>query len=284
MTDPDKGTWQHEYNAYGDVIVQTNADNQKTATDSDQYGRPIRRTDFKAGGAKEEFHTRWYYDEKGAAGETVANALGKITAVVHSQSSSDEQCYLGSAEYCELYSYDSYGRSSAVASVVGKSGAEGEYVSTTSYDGLGRPYRQYDALDKTLVNAGKAITSGVQSYYTSTGHLRYVKDIASGNELYRIVDVNTRGQVAAFDVVNGLVRVDHGYDSATGRLDTQLAKNSLNSTLLARADTWDKVGDLTGRNDHGPVAGTIEWWVGDGDESGKVREHIGKMLDFYGNK
>ncbi|MBB5212001.1 FG-GAP-like repeat-containing protein [Microbulbifer hydrolyticus] len=247
MTDPDKGTWTYSYNAFGDLLEQVDGKAQRTVTEYDRYGRPERRTDFKTSGGAEN-HTRWYYDDKGVAGSSIPFALGQLTAVVQSARAGDELCYAGTTNYCAMYAFDSNGRQDTLATVLGVGGADGEFIQQTEYDSLGRPYRQYDALNDVVLDGSNRMVSGIQQYFTNTGQLHFVRDLDTGNELYRVVDSNTRGQVTDFDVANGLVRVDHDHDSATGRLKTQRATNAQSVTLQQMAYGWDGIGNLESRH------------------------------------
>ncbi|MEX2962187.1 FG-GAP-like repeat-containing protein [Microbulbifer sp. TYP-18] len=246
MSDPDKGNWSYRYNGFDDLVEQTDGKQQRTETQYDRYGRPLRRTDWTAVGTV-DYHTRWYYDDQDAGGTSVPYALGQVTSVVHSRSANDELCYDATAEYCALYSYDSAGRQRSMSSVLGVGGADGDFIRQTEYDSLGRPYKQFDALDGVVTSGGSAITSGTRQYYTNSGHLSYVVDLNSGNELYRVIDTNSRGQVTDYDVVSGAVRVDHNFDPATGRLLSQKADNAT-TTVQQMAYGWDILGNLTSRN------------------------------------
>ncbi|WP_444894462.1 RHS repeat-associated core domain-containing protein [Microbulbifer sp. TRSA001] len=248
MSDPDKGDWTYTYNAFGELVEQEDGKQQRTVTEYDHYGRPLRRTDYTAAGS-EEGHTRWYYDDKDAAGVSVANALGKVTAVVMSASANDEQCYTGTSHYCAIYSYNSLGQQTAVATGLGTVGNEEFFASSVGYDSFGRPQYQYDVLDGEVSNGANGITSGIQEHYTNTGALEYVTDLNTGREVYRVLSSNSRGQVTDFDINSGGVRISNGYDSATGRLLSQKADNSASATTVQQmAYGWDAVGNLVSRN------------------------------------
>ncbi|WP_444923039.1 FG-GAP-like repeat-containing protein [Microbulbifer sp. DLAB2-AF] len=249
MSDPDKGDWIYSYNAFGDLLVQEDGKGQRVVTQYDRYARPLRRTDYLSSG-KEEGHTRWYYDDKDSAGQTVANALGKATAVVMSASANDEQCYAGSTHYCAVYEYKHVaGLQTSVGVAVGAVGSEESFFSSTGYDRFGRPEYQYDALNGEVLNDSNKITSGIREHYTNTGALEFVSDLNTGREVYRVIGSNSRSQVTDFDINSGKVRVKNGYDAATGRLLSQKADNSAQaSTVQQMAYTWDSVGNLVSRN------------------------------------
>lgn len=247
LSDPDKGSWSYEYNAFGDLIEQVDGKQQKVVTEYDRYGRPLRRTDYLKSGTPEG-HTRWYYDDKDAGGKSIPYALGRVTSVIMSERPADEICYADTTHYCGLYEYGSTGLQTGVTTILGIGGADGYFHSETAYDALGRPQVQRDVLNGVVKDGGNSIASGIREHYTNTGQLRYVTDLDTGRELYRVTDTNSRGQVTDFDINSGKVSAHNGYDAATGRLLSQKADKSIGGTVQHMVYTWDDVGNVTSRN------------------------------------
>lgn len=276
LSDPDKGSWSYEYNAFGDLTQQIDGKQQKTVTQYDKYGRPFRRTDYLASGTVEG-HTRWYYDDKDAGGVSVPHALGKVTSVVMSKNTGQEICYAATTSYCALYKYNSIGKTSQVVTALGIDGADGAFSTHTEYDAVGRPYRQFDVLDGVVKKNGSALASGIQEHYTNTGRLQRITDLNGNNvgkEIYRVVGTNPRGQVTDFDINSGLVRVKHDFDAAMGHLKLQTATRSAGGTVQQLAYTWDKLGNLTSRHNQRPDSGKKESFCYD---------HLNRLLQVNAN-
>ena len=67
MTDPDMGAWSYEYNAFGELIRQTNAKGEATRVGYDVLGRMVRRLDLRDDGSTEA-DAAWIYDSAPGSG------------------------------------------------------------------------------------------------------------------------------------------------------------------------------------------------------------------------
>lgn len=97
--DPDMGAWTYRYNAFGELIKQTDAEGQITSVDYDPLGRPKERIITESGG-KEYRRDTWEYD----TGTYGGGHLSSITS---------------SNGYGETYFHDSSGRTYAKSVTIG---------------------------------------------------------------------------------------------------------------------------------------------------------------------
>jgi YD repeat-containing protein len=92
MVDPDMGTWSYHYNAFGELVSQTDAKNQTTTMSYDALGRLKTRVEA-------EGTTTWTYD-------TAAHGVGKLASVA------------APGGYSESYTYDTLGRPATVTRTI----------------------------------------------------------------------------------------------------------------------------------------------------------------------
>ncbi|MCP3925716.1 MAG: hypothetical protein GY714_24370 [Desulfobacterales bacterium] len=86
INDPDMGSWQYKYNAFGEMIEQTDAKNQTVKITFDKLGRMVQREE-------NEGISTWVYD-------TANKGIGQLAEIKRS------------LEYLKTFSYDSFGRPS----------------------------------------------------------------------------------------------------------------------------------------------------------------------------
>ncbi len=258
MSDPDKGYWTYDYNAFGELIVQTDAKSQTRTLSYDRLGRMISRIDRLASGVIEG-DTQWFYD-------TAANGLGQLDYVVE---------FIGG--FARFYQYDQYGRGFKVLTSHDESGGF-DYMTQTVYDPYNRIKRHYDSFDLTAISGGSngsngrdstsstsavSVGSGIHNYYNSYGHLSYITDIASNDEVYRVSEQNVRGQVTSAILGNGSIsRFD--YDAKTGRLQGQYAQLLIGQQIQSIEYEWDSVGNLETRHNTSGSRNLTETFAYDG--------------------
>lgn len=253
MIDPNKGTWHYRYNAFGELLWQRDGKGQVVINRYDEQGRMLERTDFKSTGAVEN-HTRWYYDGKTHLSNTeVDNYIGQVSAIVHRNTNLGAvNCSVaGGARECILSEYDQYGRATSTTSHLFADGRDlGQYTSQVVYNHQGQVDRQYDVLHNTVKHSNNSqFTSGIINHYGPIGQLEAIEDIASNDEIYRVTDANTRGQVKNLLLANGVV-TSYSYDDATGLLLSKIG--SASSTTVQSVDyTWDILGNLKTRENLG---------------------------------
>ena len=147
MIDPDMGHWSYTYNAFGELMQQTDAKGQTTTMAYDRLGRLETRTDKNSGGSSAQT-SHWEYYGLGAP----PGSIGKLK-----QESADNQT-------STLYTYNSYGRQlTAAQTTLGKT-----FVSSQTYDNLGR------VSTVTYPPVGTATAYTVERHYNSLGMLWYI--------------------------------------------------------------------------------------------------------------
>ena len=265
MSDPDKGDWSYQYNAFGELIEQTNANLQKVENRYDLLGRLVTRTNYTKDNTVEN-HSRWYFDGATDSSQaTSVNAYGKTTAVIQSANINTETC-TQSADYCSYNTFDSFGRAKSTTTkmATGSSAELESYTTSVEYEeGTSRVLYEYDAMhNRVLDENDQPIPSGTQNVYNAYGFVESTIDLASSSneELYRTVSVNARGQITQ-SLVAGIGRTRY-FNPATGRIERQVAYNG-GVTDLAAPDSlaiqfieyeWDVLGNLVSRHNQSALA------------------------------
>ena len=243
MTDPDKGQWSYQYNAFGELVEQTSANGVVSTLTHDAQGRRLSRTDAR--NATTLNATTWSYDTQTMA-DTVA-APGQLTRTVHTISSEEQ---VGS--HSVALAYDTLGRLMGREVIIDGNAAltfEEQYT----YDEYGRPFQKFDASDDF---------AGVRYHYNSAGYLAKVSESAKAVPAtpeatttdpvayYTVTAMNARGQVTRATLGNGVV-LDRTYQAASGYLSTMKATNGMSQELQKLTLTFDELGNLTKRQDQG---------------------------------
>ncbi|MCW8126990.1 PQQ-binding-like beta-propeller repeat protein [Microbulbifer halophilus] len=232
MSDPDKGEWHYKYNAYGDLVEQIDAKEQRVINNYDRLGRLEERIDVDESGNTVET-TLWGYNN-----EAVADAYGTPPGALR------EVMELESG-FIKLHSYDSYGR--PTETVTSLSDGDDHYE-LTNYDDYSRPFQVFDA-----GGDGSWESSAVQYEY-KFGYLEQVIDaeqvnLASGEQFYTVLNMDARGNVTKYVNGNG-VTTEKTYDPATGRLLGQSAHVLGAAEIQSLAYHWDDLGNLEYREDN----------------------------------
>ncbi|MCG8371189.1 MAG: FG-GAP-like repeat-containing protein, partial [Proteobacteria bacterium] len=230
-SDPGKGVWTYEYNHFGEMVKQTNANGHTSEMTFDGLGRMKTRVDRFAGGTTDTDST-WTYD-------TSPNGLGKLDTVLDTQSG-----------FARAVLYDSLGR---VDEVVTNFDA-GAYFEKTTYDQHGRVYQVFDA-----AGDGAFTDHGTQNQYGYYGHLVGVADAVEvagvPRTVYRqITGMNARGQVTSEKLGvdpagNAAVTTEFFYYEDTGRMKDIEAKDGTGAFVQDLYYEWNTAGSLTKRQD-----------------------------------
>ena len=243
MTDPDKGQWRYQYNAFGELVEQTSANGVVSTLTHDARGRRLSRTDARS--ATTLNATTWSYDTQTLA-DTVA-VPGQLTRTVHTISSGEQ---VGS--HSVALAYDTLGRLMGREVIIDGNAAltfEEQYT----YDQYGRPFQKFDASDDF---------AGVRYHYNSAGYLAKISESAvavpatpggattAPVAYYTVTAMNARGQVTGATLGNGVV-LDRTYQADSGYLHTMKATNLSSQELQKLTLTFDELGNLTRRQDQG---------------------------------
>ncbi|GAB1624086.1 hypothetical protein AAOGI_41360 [Agarivorans albus] len=228
--DPDKGTWSYQYNAFGELISQSSANQgaNKTELKYDALGRLIWRYEPKYGDSPATTAC-WVYGKNANVNQ---RAVGKLLQQrKFNRHVSAETCASASSPvWQEAYLYDSLGRiSKTITSFNGKS-----FVQEQSYDA-------YSRVAKTTYPEGLVVSHG----YSAEGiPLKWTQ----GSRLLRqINEVNAAGKVTQETVGNG-VSTQRDYYTDTGYLQSITTKNTAGGTLHTLAYSYNELGSVINRD------------------------------------
>jgi len=154
MNDPDKGYWQYSYNAFGELVTQTNANLETTENFYDVLGRLYKRVDRTTASGSIKHTTYWTFDgavPSGAGFFPGLSALGVLTGVTHNTGNSIA-CSGDTLEICKVFTVDSLGRPYTTRTKLGKNNNDGIYSTTIEYDNIGRVLKEFDVLSTASKN------------------------------------------------------------------------------------------------------------------------------------
>ena len=210
--------WSFTYDAFGELLTQTDAKGQTTTFTYDAVGRPITRTENNSSSVT-VFYTTWTFGTS-----STNHDIGKLTEAKACTSSSS--CAGANLKSDRVLTYDSYGRPSTTALTV--SGAsQGTY--TTAYDS-----------DQNVATVTYPSGFEVQYSYTSLGFVYQLKEYGTTNPLWTADERDAQQHLTREETTNranGNVAISttRTFDPNTG-LPTELlaAGNSGSSGAL----TW----------------------------------------------
>ncbi len=242
---PPVGWWSYQYDAFGELVKQTDAKGQTTTMTYDIVGRMLTRTDKFANGSIDAY-TRWYYDKQ-INGSAQTGAKGQVTAVINN---ADGSQVCTSASHCTYYTYDALTR--PIQTKVQYPNISTNFITSVQYDEFGRAYEQRDPLQGVVLG-----TSGMQTLFNQFGYGYKKLDLSDGQLLQETLTTNARGQVLTEKRGNGAVTTNTYYD-ATGLLKNQRATvSNLGAAIQNNTYVWDTLGNLTSRqNQSAAVGGT----------------------------
>lgn len=210
MADPDKGVWQFEYNALGEVLKQTDAIGQTRSMTYDALGRLVDQIDRRANGTPEKTST-WTFD-------TAPNGVGMIAMEV-----------AVNGNYSKVIDYDNFGRPAAAETTIDLR----KFTEQTTYDRHGRVRHNVDASGRGILNT-----------YESNGMLRAQSEATGANEMrYEVLDVTAFGQVSR-ERRGGSIVTARNHSGITGRVESIITAG--HQDLHYR---FDYLGNLTSRED-----------------------------------
>ncbi len=234
MNDPDKGVWSYDYNGFGELVSQVDANGNITAMTYDKLGRMVQRQDYRDNDSNPsttsttlEANTVWLYDTLGA---------GRLTKVDDTVSN-----------YRQTHTYDSLGRNNSTTTRTGTAANDSTYTQSVTFDQYGRTFQKFDATGGN---------HGSQYAYNLYGYLEKISETASVNGSYAtyftIEQMTARGQVSEVQWGNGYNSVRH-YDFARGvpqRLETFAGIHKVQDLEI----NFDDFGNLVNRINRGKGA------------------------------
>lgn len=224
--DLDKGTWKYTYNAFGELLSQTNANSQSTFFYYDTLGRQVRQTE-------PEGTSCWVYGTKAAKNAGLLVAEKRFDTIVN-------DCSAAGAAHQKTTSYDELGRLKSTTTTIGAS----SYTSSANYDTLGRVSEQsYPENLLTVVN-----------HYNASGYLYKRTDKSTGKAYQTIEQMNAKGGVEKVIYGNGTEELT-AYDAESGWVSDIQLKNA-GGMLHHLEYKFDSVGNLFYRNHQLAAAST----------------------------
>lgn len=226
--DPDKGTWRYTYNAYGELISQTDANGTITNFGYDAKGRKAAQVVVPKNGPAIVLY--WNYD-------VATNGLGQVGL--------ETKSVVGiGTEFTRRTTFDAFGRvSTTETEFSGAAGSMETHHQKVTYDQFGRVFQTFDA-----ARTGADFTrNAIENVYNSRGYLTNVKDASSGESFYQITSTDVRGNanVIIYGSGEATVQVFH---PRTGFLTTIYRSGVLGTTQVYDA-VWDHLGNMTSRKD-----------------------------------
>lgn len=252
MNDPSMGEWSYEYNAYGELVSQTDAKGTTTTMAYDQLGRKVAQ-------AAPRTAYEWTYDQskKGTLSESVVyslafaeNTLGLLDGLTSGLNEDSAAWELLNAadmvvtgEVRTEHTYDSLVRPKSTVRYIDDQRIE----LRNTYDSYGRLYRKYFPGVGSLTNENPPESYITYTYSSQVGVITKVTSKA-GHQLYQLRRVDARGNPTEYD--QGSFDVLRYYDTATGQLRSILTDgNGLNDVQSLQYE-WNAVGNLSSRVDH----------------------------------
>ena len=216
-SDPDMGSWTYDYYATGELKTQTDAKGQVISFTYDNISRPLTRIE-------PEGTTGFVYGSSAAA-----HNIGKLQSVS------------APGGYAEAFTYDALGRPQTTSYT--------EDVPTTPYQ-IDYSYNAQGTLDTLTYPVS---TSGYRlklQYSYTNGQVSQITDYNnSATQFWKLNATNASNQPIDESLANG-VRVVSGFDGITGLVNYRQSGNSgSTSNLQSLSYQWDKVGNLTQRQD-----------------------------------
>jgi RHS repeat-associated protein len=124
LSDPDTGSYGYTYNAFGELLKQTDGKNQATDSLYDKLGRVTQRS------SNGELISNYTYD-------TCTKGLGKLCSVTAKGSASPSGS-AGTVGHSRTLTYDSIGRLSGETTVIATPIGTKTYIASTDFDLAGR--------------------------------------------------------------------------------------------------------------------------------------------------
>ena len=249
MNDPDKGRWVYTYNAFGELLTQTDAKGQTVTNTYDPAGRALTRTDTLANGTLEQY-TQWAYDNQSTPATNGNNSRGQLTQIMMGTSTSPT-CSSASTRECTTLTYDNLGRAlNTERRLRSPTGQDlGTYISAVAYDSIGRAVQRFDALNGLVSDNQGLINSGVQSHFNAYGYPYKTTDIHTGDLLDEIKARDSRGNITERLQGSNGATTTYTYDPANGRLLNQHTDIAgLSAPIQAIDYQWDQLGNLSYRH------------------------------------
>ncbi|PHS14045.1 MAG: hypothetical protein COA86_16255 [Kangiella sp.] len=229
--DKDKGIWNYQYNAFDELVEQTNAKNQISYLDYDDAGRLVRR-----------------YEPSGTSCWNYNSTNGRLDneKIFNNANRSISQCSSYNNEHHrKTYFYDSNGRVDRtdvrIQSI--NANSNGTYTTSSTFDADGR-------VDEITYPNDLVIKNVYQN--------GYLDQIKNGSRVYQdITSMNAYGQVTNVNYANGAIE-NISYQSNNGRVTNHsINRNGANKHYLTYQ--YDNNGNISYRRHEFEDKGYTDW-------------------------
>ncbi len=218
MIDPDMGTWNYQYNGYGELVSQTDALSQTVTMEYDDLGRMTKRIE-------PEGESVWEYGTSASL-----HNIGKLVSV----SGPDELS-------TKSYTYDNLGRPSEATTVIDLPPYDTtpNYITGQTYDSAGRvSLVQYPFVGGSRFQ--------VKNHYNLRGYLKKVTSPDGTTVYWEAKELNARGQLELILLGNG-ASVANAYQPETGWVDGSMV--DANDLIYHMSYERDEIGNIESRTD-----------------------------------
>jgi RHS repeat-associated protein len=234
-TDMDRGSWSFTRDALGEKTGWTDAKGQTFNETYDALSRPLTR-------AEPDLYTSWTWGSTPSA-----HNVGKLASVCTGTASNPTNC-TASPGYAESETYDSLGRQSTRAiSIPGQSGTFTYTWGYNSTSGLLSTLTYPTSTNNCQVVVGYGYANGLLSSVTDASNQTNCG--STGTVYWTANATNPAGQVTEETLGNGIV-TNRSFDAVTGWLGSDQSGVGGGATVKNLSFLYDKVGDVTQRQDN----------------------------------
>ncbi len=230
MLDPDKGHWRYQYNAFGEMVAQTNGEGVVTRSSYDALGRVFEQHTGSYDGFSAQLTCNVY------GTDADARNVGKLINVkqyhTNSTSCSASSSTLGPIKWQQTQQFDQLGRPS---------------TNVTTFDNAS--YSQTQTYD----NYSRVVTQSLPGGVDITNHYadNYLRRVTQNGYLLREIKVrNAAGQATEVAIADGGLTDKRVYDpSGNGRLESiEVRQSGSGRKVHLLTYKYDGVGNLESRD------------------------------------
>ncbi|WP_018974452.1 IPT/TIG domain-containing protein [Rudaea cellulosilytica] len=230
--DPDQGTWNFTYDAFGEQLTQTDARSVVTTINGrDALGRVTQQQQVSlpssAGLDPQNLLDTWTYDP--------VNGIGQVNTITRQRGTS-ATLTLNPTTWSETYGYDSATRPTSTTTTINEPGSTLNLASSTTYDGT---YGRVDTQTYPALPTGGAGLS-VKHTYTAYGQLDALSNATTSYVYWTAQAQNAWNHVTA-EQYPGVITGSHADYAVTGQAYTL---NWSGSAIDALLYTYDAFGNL----------------------------------------
>jgi RHS repeat-associated protein len=242
--DPNQGKWIYTYNAFGELVRQSDARNQHIHLSYDKLGRLISQRDSEA-------YTVWTYDQMydGLLDSVSQYDISNLSASVQANLTPDNISASGAPlDYQQNTFYDDKTKQPESIQTLYRDNNK-QLVSLTrtlSYDDYGR--LRYETLPTAYKNQGNLSAPRLAYEYSSTGFLTHIHDRDSANVYREIKSLDAYGNVT-FETLGNNLELYRDFNTNTGWAEVMQASNSNGLVIEQSYSQYDALGHAGRRDD-----------------------------------